>query len=145
MSGATLTAARGFDFPSCFVVACLPSFPLFGGGGEGRRTLLCPRTIGQLSSSIIRSGSRPAALTDTSPPYLSTNQMAHHGVGGHIELRVSFVELSVASSLAPLLSLSVTSLSLTGCRLLKLPLLCHLFILVSVFNQNDKNYIQCRY
>lgn len=89
------------------------------------------------------------ALTDTSPTHLSTNQTA--GVGGHIELRVVVGKLGlrrIATSLClsllfsillhPFLSISATSLSLTGCHSFQLSLvLCqpstrsHVFVFLS--------------
>lgn len=85
------------------------------------------------------------ALTDTSPTHLSTNQTA--GVGGHIELRVVvgklrlrriaaslFPSLFFSILLHPFLSISATSLSLTGCHSFQLSLLlCQLSIRTHVF------------
>lgn len=122
---------RGFDFPSCLALPprlwFLHSLP-----APSEASVVPPRRWAIIPGSNEERLSLRDTLTDTSPTHLSTNQTA--GVGGHIELRVVVGKLRlrrIATSpslffcilLHPFLSISATSLSLTGCHSFQLSLL----------------------
>lgn len=133
LSGAPLwrPPLRGFDFPSCLALPprlwLLHSLP-----AASEASVVPPRRWAIIPGSNEERLSLCGTLTDTSPTHLSTNQTA--GVGGHIELRVVVGKLRlrrIATSpslffcilLHPFLSISATSLSLTGCHSFQLSLL----------------------
>lgn len=122
--------------PSIASLTPAPSLPT---PSPSEASVVPPRRWAIIPGSNEERLSLRGALTDTSPTHLSTNQTA--GVGGHIELRVVVGKLrlrriaaspSLTLSLPPLffslllhpfLSISATSLSLTGCHSFQLSLL----------------------
>lgn len=126
---------REFDFPSCLALPPWLRFLLLP-PSPSEASLVPPRRWAIIPGSNEERLFLRGVLTDTSPTHLSTNQTA--GVGDHIELRVVVGKLrlrriAASLSLTPsffftillhsLLSISATSLSLTGCHSFQLSLL----------------------
>lgn len=117
-------------------IASLTPAPSLPTPSPSEASVVPPRRWAIIPGSNEEHLSLRGTLTDTSPTHLSTNQTA--GVGGHIELRVVAGKLRlrrIAASLSlspslffsillhPFLSISATSLSLTGCHSFQLSLL----------------------
>lgn len=142
----------GFDFPIMPSIASLTPGTISAPPREA--SIVPPHCRAIIPGSNEERLSLRGALTDTSPTHLSTNQTP--GVGSHIELRAASVKLRrrhIAASLSlsfspfhPFLSISATSLSLTGRHLLRLALvLCQPSTCSRVFvffSQQEKSDFQ---